>query len=265
MENYKGILRKQLEELETIQKATKKEYAKLKNIPEGHIHMSVSNGHYQYYYSEGKGKRKYIKKKEINLARKIEQRDYYKDFLDKIDALKEKLTLFLDSYDIDELTNVYTRKSEAKKRIITPAIELDEDFIARWRADHPACQNTFDIASPFITNRGERVRSKSEKIIADTLDRYGIPYQYEPLLELKGYHTVYPDFIVLNVRTRRTYYWEHLGIISDLEYAIKNFSKLEEYEDSGYILGRDLIITTESDKKQLNVSLVEEKIKTFLL
>ena len=37
-----------------------------------------------------------------------------------------------------------------------------------------------------LTDRGERVRSKSEKIIADYLFRKGIPYKYEKPLYLKG-------------------------------------------------------------------------------
>lgn len=116
----------------------------------------------------------------------------------------------------------------------------------------------------YYTSRGGFVRSKSEKIIADALEKYNIPYQYEPVLEL-GYNTVYPDFVVLNVRTRKTIYWEHLGIVSDMEYATKNFIKIQNYEKNGYLLGKDLIITMESSDIPMNIKLVEQKIKEFLL
>ena len=53
-----------------------------------------------------------------------------------------------------------------------------------------------------ITEKGEYVRSKSEKIIADTLTKNNINYVYELPLRLKGYGTVKPDFTVLNKRTR---------------------------------------------------------------
>lgn len=264
MENYRNLLIGQLEELNELERKAKKVLAKLKNTPDGHINISKSNGCYQYLLASN-GKRQYIKKKDISQARKIAQKDYTTESIEKIMELKRLLEEFIDSYDVDVLKRLYNEKSDARKQLITPIIDIDDIYIASWRAKHPACQNTFEISSPFITNRGEHVRSKSEKIIADALDRYGIPYQYEPLLELKGYHTVYPDFVVLNVRTRKTFYWEHLGIISDLEYATKNFKKIEEYEDSGYLLGKKLIITTESDRRQLDVSLVEEKIKAFLL
>ena len=47
------------------------------------------------------------------------------------------------------------------------------------------------------TERGERVRSKSEKIIADKLFLQNIPYHYERPIYLKGFGMVYPDFCCL--------------------------------------------------------------------
>ncbi|MBR5953238.1 MAG: hypothetical protein IKZ85_08190 [Pseudobutyrivibrio sp.] len=84
------------------------------------------------------------------------------------------------------------------------------------------------------------------------------------MLEL-GYNTIYPDFVALNIRTRKTIYWEHLGIVADIEYATKNFKKIQGYEKNGYLLGRDLIITMESAEAPIDVKLVEKKIKEFLL
>lgn len=52
------------------------------------------------------------------------------------------------------------------------------------------------------------MRSKSEVIIADLLNKEGIPYRYEFPLYLKEFNTVYPDFTILNVRKRKEIYWE---------------------------------------------------------
>lgn len=49
-----------------------------------------------------------------------------------------------------------------------------------------------------LTEKGERVRSKSEKILADYFYRKNILYKYEKTLYLKGYGTVYPDFTFLS-------------------------------------------------------------------
>ena len=44
-----------------------------------------------------------------------------------------------------------------------------------------------------LTEKGESVKSKSEKIIADKLNMMNIPYCYEVPLYLKGYGYVKPD------------------------------------------------------------------------
>lgn len=58
--------------------------------------------------------------------------------------------------------------------------------------------NEFQEGTPVImTERGERVRSKSEKILADYFYRNGILYKYECPLYLKYFGTIYPDFTFL--------------------------------------------------------------------
>ena len=76
-----------------------------------------------------------------------------------------------------------------------------------------------------LTEKGESVKSKSEKIIADKLNMMNIPYCYEVPLYLKGYGYVKPDFKVLNVATRKEYYWEHYGMMDNKDYIIKALKK----------------------------------------
>lgn len=66
----------------------------------------------------------------------------------------------------------------------------------------------------------ERYRSKSEFLIASALKDAGVPFRYECSLYLNGYGTVYPDFTVLNKRTRRVFYHEHLGMMDDINYVL---------------------------------------------
>ena len=64
------------------------------------------------------------------------------------------------------------------------------------------------------------MRSKSEVIIANLLHARGIEYRYEEPLEIDGL-TKYPDFTIEDDNTGRTYYWEHLGMLSDERYRKK--------------------------------------------
>ena len=143
--------------------------------------------------------------------------------------------------------------------------ETDESFIVRWYEEHQGGQNTYPIEGNIFTARGEHVRSKSEKILADLFEKYDIPYVYEPMLKLKNGHVVSPDFALLNIRQRKTIYWEHLGLIDQEEYAVKNLLKLQSYEDSGIVLGENLFISMESTKQGMNTKIVEMYIKNMFL
>lgn len=86
----------------------------------------------------------------------------------------------------------------------------DDEYAWKWKTASPEslCVNSFPVQSEIYTENNEHVRLKSEKIIADKLSLKGIPYKYEQALVLKE-KIVFPDFTVLNKRSREIYYWEH--------------------------------------------------------
>ena len=265
MENYKKRLEEQLNQLNRLIKQSNKNISKYKDLGNGQIHISKCRGSSQYYYIDKElGIRKYMGADQEKLIRKFIQKDYELALNKKLKTLQKRLQKFISIYDIKEITDVYDNLLEGRKNYVVPMIESDDMYAVRWLEEHPGNQNTFPEEGMYQTNRGEMVRSKSEKIIADALEKYKVPYQYEPMLEL-GFSTVYPDFVALNLRTRKTIYWEHLGMTSDIEYAVKNFKKIQAYEKYGYLQGRDLITTMESSEAPIDVKLVEEKIREFLL
>lgn len=265
MNNYKQYLENQLIELDRLIVKNNKNITRLKDVPPYSVNISKSHDSFQYYLVEKASKKKrYAGKKQRRLVKKIVQRDYECMVNIKLLKLKKKIETFLRDCDIDEINKLYNDMPEARKNLITPIVETDDMYIQKWLEENPGNRNPYPEQGKYRTNRGEMVRSKSEKIIADALDKYNVPYQYEPMLEV-GYSTFYPDFVALNIRTRQTKYWEHLGIVSDMEYATKNFSKIQSYEKNGYMIGRDLIITMESVDVSIDVKLVEEKIKEFFL
>ena len=92
-----------------------------------------------------------------------------------------------------------------------------------------------------------------------------IPYHYEKPLHINGYRTIYPDYTVLNVRTRREYYWEHFGIMHQPDYCEKAIKKIESMQRNGIFIGDKLILTFESLNHPLNIRIVEGLIKKYLL
>ena len=116
----------------------------------------------------------------------------------------------------------------------------------------------------YETEQGERVRSKSEKIIADKLHAMGIPYRYEYPVYLSGYETVYPDFMLLKTKTREEILFEHFGLMDDPDYCENAISKLQKYSQNGYFLGKNLIVTFELPKVPLDMNVLEQMLKEVL-
>ena len=110
------------------------------------------------------------------------------------------------------------------------------------------------------TEKKERVRAKAEKIIADMLYHKNIPYKYECPINLKGLGMIYPDFTCLRLADRKTILWEHLGMMTDPIYCQKAMKKIDIYAKNGFIQGRDIIYTFESEKYSLNTMSVENLI-----
>ncbi|MBE5906726.1 MAG: hypothetical protein E7277_08085 [Lachnospiraceae bacterium] len=258
------VLKQRLEELEHLEVRIRKARRQSKVLPKGELRVTKNRGRSQYYFrKEGEAKSRYISKKEEAFVRGIAQREYDEKLLKQIEKQKKIIRYILKNYRKDNVEAVYETLCQGRKDIILPRIVTEKESIEEWLAEHPGDQNAYDKTRSFETIRGEMVRSKSEKILADLFYSKGIPYQYEPRLEL-GYDTIYPDFILFHVRRRESTYWEHFGLSDNPEYAVKNFKRLDDYERHGYYVGKDVLFSIESAKNPLDVKLVEEKLQDWL-
>lgn len=243
-----------------------RKYKGLENI---HVQSCYSNGREQLYkYDSDTGKKKYIKRDEISGYANIIQRDYEAAVNKKLISMQKILSRVikeLPKTELIEIMSIYDKQPVSKRNLIVPMIESNEEYIARWLEEHSGGKNSYPIDNGVYTAKGEYVRSKSEKILADLFEKYSIPYCYEPSFRLNNGNVVYPDFVILNVRLRKTIYWEHLGLIDREDYANRNFKKLDDYDMSGLELGDNLIITMESDARGFDSRRFERKIKKYCL
>ena len=93
-----------------------------------------------------------------------------------------------------------------------------------------------------MTVKGDLVRSKGERKIANALYEKGIEYRYEKAFSRRG-NRVLPDFIIFH--EGRMILWEHLGMLDIPEYATKWQRKKLFYESIGFREGENLIVTTD--------------------
>lgn len=189
-----------------------------------------------------------------------------------IKKIKKTLQQFENIFVQEQIIAIYTQLSPERQKLITPYIITKDEFAEQWECERKMWKETRRRKEKFcepdteiFTEKGECVRSKSEKILADKLYMMKIPYLYEVPLYLQGYGYIKPDFTVLNKRTRKEYYWEHLGMMDDEEYCEKAIKKIETFEKNGIFPGENLILTYETRKHPLNIKIVEKLAEKYLL
>ena len=220
---------------------------------------------YQYYvlsYSKHERPR-YICKSEIDIAKQLAQRDYEDQLIKSIEKELISIRMYINNMPETIYEDVYDSLIDGRKTIVVPVIMTEEEYVNMWQNEKYNNKKIRPDDIRYETQRGEIVRSKSEVIIADALYYAGVPYHYEKPLQL-GNRIIYPDFTVLNVRTRKEYYWEHLGLLDNEDYLDKTLRKLDDYELHGISEGDNLILTRETDKFPINISNIKDKINHYL-
>jgi hypothetical protein len=239
----------------------------LEDCPDGRIQVSTVKNHRRYYLIKD-GRRSYVGRDKFDLVQRLMKKEYYLKLRSTMETELKNLEKFVGSFDPRAAIRVYEEMHEERRRIVEPLVAPEKQFAEQWLAEkeRSAAAQTNSYARPeeFKTLNGEYVRSKSEKILADLFYHYHIPYVYECPLQL-GDRTVYPDFTILNVRTGKVYYWEHLGRMDDPDYTNDAILKIRNYERSGILIGNQLLISMESSKIPLNVQDIERMIRQYLL
>lgn len=230
---------------------------KVAAAPDTMLKMAFDGEKPRYYQKNGKDdKWTYIHVNERAIAEKLAQADYDRKILS---VLKKKLlgVRSLLKMQIEQTEeNVFWKLHPGRQELIIPTMPVVERTLKAWE------ERTYDgkpidgCKTEIYTERGERVRSKSEKIIADKLYQMGIPYKYEYPVDF-GYYTGYVDFLVLNKYTNRTFYYEHFGMMDDDSYKNDVARRIRDYEQIGVFPGGGLVMTFESSVCSISVQELE--------
>jgi len=154
---------------------------------------------------------------------------------------------------------IYTGLTRFRKKLV---LLIEKDIQALLRLRNPDCsatrlRNTHmfvlalrpeDVPHPHMealihrTRKGIAVRSKSEVVVADTLQSLGISYEYEKPLYSRSDPKDFrlPDFTVSFEGD--VFYWEHLGMLNVPSYREAWERKRRWYKENGYA---ERLITSE--------------------
>lgn len=199
------------------------------------------------------------------MPKRLAQKGYNKAVVKKGEARLKQIKRITKNYSDDEIEKIYTSMNKARQLLVTPIEPTWDQLLTKWYEEEYQGKEFKEGTPLILTEKGERVRSKSEKILADYFYRKNILYKYEKPLHLKGYGTVYPDFTFLSRKTYREIYWEHEGMMDKQDYARAAVRKIELYQINHIYPGDRLIITFETEQNVLNSKIIENLIEKYLL
>ncbi|MBO4750465.1 MAG: hypothetical protein J5546_09120 [Lachnospiraceae bacterium] len=261
-----GLRKRLVEEKEYLSEIIEKAKSGEKRYPDGKLRISKDKGNVRFYHcKEGDCLGIYIPKANEQLPRELAQKTYDATVIKKAEGRLKQIERILLDYKDDEIERIYLSCHENRKALIMPVEQTDEQRIKQWLEEPYTGKEFLEGAPLILTERGERVRSKSEKILADYFFAKGIPYLYEKPLYLNGYGIVYPDFTFYSRRLRKEIYWEHEGMMDSQEYARMAVKKINSYQMNGIFPGERLILTYETTQDVIDSKLIKTLTARYLL
>ena len=264
--NKEYIIDELTREQMTLEKILKDTENRLSKAPEGKVHTIKHGKSYQYYLRQNPSDKNgaYISAKDHELAARLIQKAYDQKV---VFAVKKQLSLirrFVRDYNPNVLKDLYSSLTEARRINISPVEVSDQKYIEEWLSYQYPRKEFAEDAPEHFTHLGERVRSKSEVMIADALEQIGIPYRYECPADIGG-NIIYPDFTILRISDRQEIYWEHLGMMDDPDYCYNAVQRIRLYEKNEVMPWKNLILTMETSRQPINYTIIKLMIMNYCM
>ena len=260
----RGLKHMLLQEQKHLEDIVYKAKTGLSAAPEGHLRISKDKNKIRYYHCKEDSNGIYIPKSDKKLPQKLAQKTYNLSVIKKAEARLKQIKKITKDYSDDEIESLFTSLHTDRQVLVTPVEPTWKQLLDAWYAEEYQGKEFQEGTAVILTEKGERVRSKSEKILADFFYRRNIPYKYEKPLYLRGYGTVYPDFSFLSKKTGQEIYWEHEGMMDKQEYARTAIRKLESYQKNDIYPGDRLILIFETEQSVLNTKTIEGLVNKYL-
>jgi len=249
-----------LSELEQLEHRIVDVQERLKQLPKGNLICAKNGKYYKWYRFDGKVT-SYISKSQRKLAEQLALKRYLKLLEKELLAEQKAVRSFLTHYPHKRESQLLFEHEEYCALLKSFVRPLSQELL-EWQEAAYDKSEKYPEQLMHKCGSGLVVRSKSEAMIATFLQMNRIPFRYECAFRLdRG--IVYPDFTIRHPRTGETYYWEHFGLMDDLDYARKFCSKMQMYTMNGIIPSIQLITTYETKEHPLTVDVIEGTIQRY--
>lgn len=263
------VAKRELRNIDRLISFTEKRLTKYKALPEKTLVCETKKSTQLYYYLQEKtGKtqrRQYLGKADNKQVLQYKTRRFLRDLL-KILRYDKKLLEHLISKYKDYSTEAVHRHLPSSYKNLPDQCYTDQRFetLKAWAAEKYE-RNPFPLpANPNVARDGTAFRSKGECMWYDNILSEKIPVRVEPLLTLLGksgtYHTISPDFL-FQCADCSFLAVEHFGRWDDDKYAMDNMHKIQKYLDCGFVLGDNLIVTSDNADHNTNELMIIEALE----
>lgn len=235
---------------------------KLKALPAGWINVRYQNGKVYYYHAKYKSKDRFLTKGDEVLLKQLLQKYYLKKVLKAAKNELLALSKMLNIYPADLPEEMFEKLPEELRSGVEPIILGNEQDAREWMEEPYVGKPFKDDAPVYMTIKGERVRSKSEVMLADRLFFRGVPYKYECPIMIDGI-VIHPDFSMKRMSDNKIIYHEHCGKMDDPEYYSDLVERINLYNQAGIMQGDRLTFSFETSDKPLDIRVIDRLIDEF--
>lgn len=164
-----GLKKMLLQEQYRLERILGKTKDRLKDVPEGSLRLSKTKKWVQYYCILPGQKKNgvYIPKAEEKLIYKLAQKGYDEKIVKLAEKRLAQIKRLTKDYEEEELEKIFLNEHKEKQKLIQPVEPTWEQRITEWISEDYKGKEFQEDMPVILTGKGERVRSKSEKILAD--------------------------------------------------------------------------------------------------
>ena len=232
---------------------------KIETLHAGRINVRHHKGtvYFEHYNNDSVH---YLNKNNSQTIKDLSQKYYLKKVLKSANQEAQALEKALKLFPEITIEDIYDSLPEELKINAKPIVLGDDLYINKW-LEAPYQRKPFKKDNPeYYSLKGDRVRSKSEIIIADRLYAKGIPYKYEYPLKI-GKEIIHPDFTILRISDRQLVYHEHCGMMDKEDYARDMVKRVKLYSKAKIYQGDRLFFTFETSDDSIDVNMIDEFIE----
>lgn len=258
------IYNKLLCEYDSLKTKYEKLNSSISSLPEGNL-LCVKNGNYTKWFISNGSNPIYIPKSQKNTAELLALKKHYQFQLLELSKEMSILSKCISQYEkIKSKSSDLLDDTSAYNSLIKTHFETYSEKISDWINSDYIHNTNHPEHLIHKTNSGEKVRSKSEVIIANALYSNKVPYRYECGVHF-GDNIFFPDFTICHPQTLEIYYWEHFGMMDNQSYRDNSYNKLKIYSNYGIIPSINLITTYETLSHPIDSEKIQQTISEYFL